>query len=327
MFFSLCFEGKTGTDGNGRSKCSKVKGEQQTPFVLAKQQKRFAKILNDKEMIKIEKKRTGFPYLGIVLVSIVALGLFVQSCSNDSDMNEIDRQEFETYLSLGKPDFDFARDWNSLSETDKNTFKEAKKRMNITFEKNGICRTEWISGDQINISDELFDCFMNMIVISNKATEELNMFKPLWKPVRLKLKSEPSRTDNCVVQSLYYVLQSFGIHYSLSSIDDWIFANNYYEYTSTYGWAALYAPVLSHYLEPGGAAVNRTQGDYASALTRMNESENNKCIIVLSGETAHTVVAESYEHPFITYYDPQNDCYGQCVLDDDIIYMYEAMPF
>jgi hypothetical protein len=31
-FFFLCFEGKTGTDGSGRSTNSEMKGKQQTPF-------------------------------------------------------------------------------------------------------------------------------------------------------------------------------------------------------------------------------------------------------------------------------------------------------
>jgi hypothetical protein len=83
--------------------------------------------------------------------------IYVQNCSVDSD--EIETSEFETYLSLNKSDFDFARDWDNLSETDKNTFRSAKKRMNFTFDKNGICKTKWTSSSQVNISEELFDCY------------------------------------------------------------------------------------------------------------------------------------------------------------------------
>jgi hypothetical protein len=43
MFFSLCFEGKTGTDGNSRSKKLQDERRLQTPFFLAKQQQWFAK--------------------------------------------------------------------------------------------------------------------------------------------------------------------------------------------------------------------------------------------------------------------------------------------
>jgi hypothetical protein len=261
-----------------------------------------------------------------IVIAIFVAGCFMISCSQDDDTIGLKTIENEGYLSLSVSNFDFSRDWNNLSETDKNIFKAAKKRMNITFEKNGICRTKWTSSDQINISDELFDCFINKIAVSNRATEELNMIK-ITTFVRLKSGNESDRTDNCVVQSLYYVLQSFGISYSLSDIDNWIYTNNYYDYSAQYGWGAVYAPVLSHYLDEGGGVVNRTQTEYNAALNNLSTPNNhNQYIIVLSGQPLHTVVASSYNPPFVTYYDPQNSCSGQCTLSD-IIYMYEAMPF
>jgi hypothetical protein len=262
----------------------------------------------------------------LLVVSVVLLGIAVQSCSNDSDMNEIDKSGFETYLSISKSDFDFVRDWDNLSEADKTVFKLAKKRMNITFEKNGICQTRWMLSSQVNMSDELFDWFINMIDITNRATEELNRIE--WAPSeiypRLKSGTEGSRTDNCVVQSLFYVLQNFGVYsgpYGLSSIDNWIYTNNYYQYSSEYGWGAYYSPILSHYLE--GSVIDRAQADYISALSNLGSSQS---IIILSGQPTHAVVVDSYNPPLIHYYDPQNNCYGDCSIGD-IIYMYRATYF
>ncbi|MDR1223086.1 MAG: hypothetical protein LBL07_09470 [Tannerella sp.] len=53
-------------------------------------------------MIKIENKRTGFLYMGIILAGIIILGFFVQSCSDDSFSSETDadRQLSEMELKL-----------------------------------------------------------------------------------------------------------------------------------------------------------------------------------------------------------------------------------
>jgi hypothetical protein len=255
-------------------------------------------------MIKIKNKRNGFLYLGIVLISIVALGLFVQSCSNDFDINEIDKSEFETYLSLNKSDFDFARDWESLSEIDKKTFQSAKKRMDITFEKNGICKTKWTSSSQVNMSDELFEYFINMIAFTNEVTKELSQMQ--WiNPPRLKSGSESDRSNNCVVQSLYYVLQWFGAPYSLNDIDNWVYSNNYY--TSDGGASTA---ILSHYLS--GQFLH-----FISYSLLANFSSSYKYILILEGTPLHAVVFTGFSSGshMVYYYDPQNNVSGSCYID------------
>jgi hypothetical protein len=121
----------------------------------------------------------------IVTLMVIA-AYFIAGCSQDDGSSSEVNKDYSEYLSLSKPGkIDWALDWDGFSEIDKNTFRLAKKRMDITFEENGICQTKWISSDQVNISDELFDCFINMIDITNKATERLNMIK--WTPPRLKV--------------------------------------------------------------------------------------------------------------------------------------------
>jgi hypothetical protein len=233
--------------------------------------------------------------------------LFTQSCSQDeADITNIDYSE---YLSLSKPNFDFALDWDNLSDTDKNTFRLAKKRMDIAFEKNGTCKTKWTSSSQINISDDLFNCFIEMIALSNKAIDIV--YPSHWTFPRLKNGSE--RWDCCVVQSLVYVLQNFGASsgpYGLSSIDNWINTNNYYTYSSQYGmWGANIPEVLTHYLE--GSYINK------NAISSVNFSGSSQYIIILTGPPAHMVVATGRDSSGnINYYDAQNSTSGQCNVND-----------
>jgi hypothetical protein len=233
----------------------------------------------------------------------------MQSCSNEDAFNEVEVTEFESYLSLSKSDFDLARDWESLSKSDKNAFQLAQKRMNFTFDKNGICKTKWTSSSQVNMSDELFEYFINMIDFTNKVTKDLSGMQWINTP-RLKSGSEPDsvRSNNCVVQSLYYVLQSFGSPYSLSSIDDWVYSNDYYTYCPTYGWGASTA-ILYHYLS-GGFLASISYTDLA------NFSSSSKYILILNATPIHVVVLTSYSNSDhkINYYDPQNSVSGSCYI-------------
>jgi hypothetical protein len=62
---------------------------------------------------------------------VSAFILFAQSCSKEETV--IDNVDHLEYLSISKSDFDFARDWEGLSENDKNAFELAQKRMNFTL--------------------------------------------------------------------------------------------------------------------------------------------------------------------------------------------------
>jgi hypothetical protein len=99
----FCFEGKTGTDGSSRSKNARRKGNCKPAFLSCVTIKMVCKKLKHKDMIQIIKnKRTESLYLGIVLASIIALGLFVQSCSNEMIDIELENQSLSTLKSNTK---------------------------------------------------------------------------------------------------------------------------------------------------------------------------------------------------------------------------------
>jgi hypothetical protein len=194
-------------------------------------------------------------------------------------------------------------------------FNLAQKRMDFTFDENGICSTKWTSSSQVNMSDELFDCFINMINLTNEVTNDL--YQMQWiNPPRLKSGSEsgsesggsstytckPSyynrRIQNCVVQSLYKVLHEFGSSHTLQSIDNWLCSNNYYEYRGVSGWGVKldsHFTVLSHFLSGGAVTVN---------LSNLTNSGSSKCILILNRNPIHVVVYNFYAGPssLIHYY-------------------------
>jgi hypothetical protein len=245
---------------------------------------------------------------------VIVANCFVTGCQKEDAINELDSSEFETYLSLGKSDFDFARDWEDLSEDNKNIFLLAKKRMNIIFEKNGICKTKWTSGSQVNMSDELFEHFIKSIDFTNEVTKELSQMQRI-KPPRLKSGNESARSNNCVVQSLFYVLQSFGSPYTLEDVDSYIYNfSNYYQYDTQYGWGAN-TEVLNTFLH--GEFIDK------SNLTHAGSSQY---ILILSGSPLHAVVFTGYSNFQGHYYDPQNNASGSCSLSE-ILQVYMATSY
>jgi hypothetical protein len=256
----------------------------------------------DKEISQRKYKNLSFRFLLIAALVSVAMSSFFIACNSDNPLS--DNTEFETYLSLRKPGFDFANgNWESLSESDKITFKLAQKRMDFTFDADGICTTKWTSNHQVNMSEELFNCFIDMIDFSNEVTKQLSEIQGIKTP-RLKSGNEAcnpsdysSRINNCVVRSLKYVTS-----YSYTTIDNWICANGYYVYSSTYGWGVVVSPVLTHF---SGVQWAATSSNLASATS-------GNCILILSGTINHAVVFTGYNSSTVSYYDPQAGTNGSC---------------
>jgi hypothetical protein len=267
------------------------------------------------------KTYSVFKYVCVATIIVVA-SCFIISCSQDDDTISLKTGDNQEYLSLSVSNFDFARDWDNLSEIDKNTFRSAKKRMDLTFDKNGIYRTKWTSSKQVNISDELFDFFINTIVLTNEAIRIVYLDQ-VTSP-RLKNGNEGERWECCVIQSLLYVLQNFGApggsngSFGLGAINSWVTTNNYYTYDDQYQmWGANIPATLSHYLE-GYYIDKNIISEISSPPT------NSQFIIVLKGPPAHVVVFTGSNSGVINYYDPQNGCSGQCNNINDIGNVYRA---
>jgi hypothetical protein len=220
-------------------------------------------------------------------------------------------------------------------------FNLAQKRMDFTFDENGICSTKWTSSSQVNMSDELFDCFINMINFTNEVTNDL--YEMQWiNPPRLKSGSEsgsesggntsytcnPSdyskRINNCGVRSLYDILFHFGSPYSYTIIDGWICDKNYYEYNrKTKKWLVNhYITVLSHFLSGAVVSVD------TSSLTNSNSS---KCILILKGSPGHAVIytrfSASNSGTEIHYYDPSGTSANSSCPISDVLQAFKATGY
>jgi hypothetical protein len=169
MFFSGCFEGQTGTDGNGRSKKLQDERRLQMPFFLAKQQ-------NGLQTIKIYNMKTRFFLGGMILACMISIGIFMQSCSQE-DMSEL------PYLEIN-PDI------SKFSESDLNILQMARERMDKhVVLKDGYFQTSLTTGKQINISENLFDIFIASMNQTNAEIYENPILlnpQDMLRPIRLK---------------------------------------------------------------------------------------------------------------------------------------------
>jgi hypothetical protein len=268
------------------------------------------------------KNRTVYSIV-IILVGLISFGFMIQSCSSDSDINKA-MSNFTTYLSIDKSDFDFGRDWESLSESDKTTFNLAHNRMDFTFDKDGICTTKWTSSSQVNMSDELFNYFINIIAFTNEMTKKLSEGQE-FTPPRLKTGNEcnpsdySSRIRCCVVQNLYSVIQNFRGSYSLTAIDNWLCSNNYCHYNPTGRYYGIYEQnvnaVLSHFLS--GTSVSVSVGN-------LTNSDSSKCILILDGSPLHAVIFTFYDGSLVHYNDLSGTSLETSCSISDIRYVFKA---
>lgn len=264
-------------------------------------------------------KNLKFRFLLIaVLVSVAMSGFFI-ACSSNDNITEFDTSEFDNYLSLSKSDFDFGRDWDNLSESDKATFNQAQKRMDFTFDENGICTTKWTSSSQVNMSDELFNYFINIIAFKNEITKKLSEIQEINFP-RLKAGYEcnpsdyNSRINSCLVKAIYSL---YGAP-SYSVIDSWLCERGYYRYNSTgnyWGVNSLYTQaVLSQFLK----------GDIVTSISW--DKLTNKCILILTGNPQHAVVFSYYNgrESKVYFTDPSGTSSKESCSINDIVLAFKA---
>jgi hypothetical protein len=255
----------------------------------------------------------------VLLIGIISFGFMMQSCSIDSDINK-EMSDFTTYLSMDKSDFDFGRDdWESLSESDKTTFNMAHKRMDFTFDKDGICTTKWTSSNQVNMSDELFNYFIDVIAFTNEMTKKLSEGQK-FTPPRLKTGGNEcnpadyyNRINCCLVRAIYSLYS--GPPYT--TIDSWLCDKGYYQYAPTgnyWGVKPQYtSTVLYHFL--AGSAL----------LSPWNNNLTNKCILILKGTPRHAVVFSSYgPGSTVNFTDPSGTSSNHTCSMSDIEYVFKA---
>jgi hypothetical protein len=249
-------------------------------------------------------KILSFRFLLMVLLITIVTGSFFIACNSEDPFSK--DNEFETYLSISKSDFDLVRDWEGLSESDKNALYLAQKRMNFTFDKNGICTTKWTSSSQVNMSDELFKYFINVIKYSNEVTKDLSKIQGIKYP-RLKTGDYESNGDDCVIQSLYYILNGWGASYTISDINNYAIDNNYYGQNG-----GVSTGLLFQFLS-GGFIPTVTYSDFVNF-----NSSSCEYVLILKATPIHAVVFSSYSSNThkINYWDAQNNTSGSCNINE-----------
>jgi hypothetical protein len=267
----------------------------------------------------------------IAVMLIAACGSFI-GCQQDNFVEEEETVDFSTYLSLNRSDINIL-DWGNWSETDKETFAMAEKRMAISFDEDGRCYTKWTSNSQVNISDELFTFFVNQVVAINNLTEQLVQSNFWAKPyslfVRLKVGSNEKKTTSncCVTKCIADMVNAFGsAKYSLADIDSYIkqpFPNipnySYYTYDADGDPVVLenhINAVLGHflYIYPSSNAVltyNNFKVKYLLGIKNVGSTTGH---MVVFKEYRYNLTTKEYE---VHYTDPQdNNISRQCSLED-----------
>ena len=127
--------------------------------------KKFTNSTFSKQLVKKVHKIKNMKLLGfIMMICIISAGIFMQSCGryDDTDFNTS-----MPYLELSN--FDGV----SLSAYDMNVLEKARTRMDkYVSMKDGVFQTSLKSGEQINISEQLFSILSNTMEQTNRQILE-----------------------------------------------------------------------------------------------------------------------------------------------------------
>lgn len=228
--------------------------------------------------------KINFKFSATLLITLMVVSFFFVGCQNESNLNkDIDALP---YLSL-------SNDKNSLnlSDADKQAFIKAYQRMEITQE-DGLYKTKWTSGSQINISKDLFNMFKNGIIRSNQLNDKLK-----HKLVRFKTEGENGGASNdCVQQAIWSVMSTFGCSSSYTDVNDWVI--------NTYGNNGVapqfFGDACDHFLDGYKSTIYNGYGEPPSG---------QKIIVVLNNGTPeeHAGVLKMYTNGLVWYTDKNGD--------------------
>lgn len=236
-----------------------------------------------------------FKYMCVVTIIIVA-SCFVTGCQKGEDIFTVDSNE---YLSL--PDgFDFL----NLSDKEYQVAQKALERMAL-FSENGKFKTRFTSGNQINISEELFNFFSAAITNSNKS-KEIRVSYP-----RLKTGATESTLsgNDCVAHTIYDVCGLFGISKSLSEINEWL--------EGQYGTQGVPNTSITNALN------NYLMATSTTLPSSYSYSSTNIIVVIerINATTAHSGILQLVATGTVMYRDNQNGGYRYCT-SNDIVYAY-----
>jgi|WetSurMetagenome_2_1015567.scaffolds.fasta_scaffold35483_4 hypothetical protein len=233
-----------------------------------------------------------------VVLSIVIFCLASCNCNDDSEQAKSNL----SYLSLS------TNDYVNMANEDITIFKEAYKRMCIVKD-NGFYKTKWTSGEQINISDDLFNFFINMINNSNSLYLNSSRLK------KIKTRCEgDGDTGNCGQWAISSVIKSYGGNTTETDVCNWVRAMT---------------NVLNHPVDFTNVCNNYFQGYYISIDNNTFNDNNgylqqgNQAILVIrhnGSNIGHAVVFIRRVDQCVFYYDSNGQ---NCVPISDIVGGYE----
>ncbi|MDR1112660.1 MAG: hypothetical protein LBL18_02715 [Bacteroidales bacterium] len=216
-----------------------------------------------KQIIKNKYMGINFRNINIPIVMALIIASFMFSCQKDELFGYV--EEDLPYLSLSADFSGF--DIEKTSDADWHVFHLAHQRMDIQ-EKNGVLYTKWKSGEQINVSEELFDFFVTMLNNTTREHEENGKIASSFPRLKQGGETEEEETNSpndCVARAIVDVMKSFGkTNVSVAEVNAWIRAH----YGSNGVPSSKFAEVVSHFLEGGETSLPSNYEYSASSKKR-----------------------------------------------------------
>ena len=219
--------------------------------------------------------------LCLALASMISLGIFTQSCSEEESINNL------PFLHLSREYS--SRDLNNMPVIDLEIFRSALKRITIS-ENKGIYQMNIKSGSDVNISENLFHIFKDIIEISNNNA--------LIKPVvpRLKSGNEGNTATDCVARVINTLSTFF------NKVISYFTANNHI--VQNYGNDGVTLSECNEVMNYFFTSVDSPKLTSSFVLPA-----GSQALVVINGGT-HAVRYLGTSGSLLLYHDPQTNSTG-----------------
>lgn len=231
----------------------------------------------------------------VILIILFATYNFV-GCQQESDIkNSLPFLTIDTDIEFSK-----------LSKNEQAILMEAYGRLNISNE-DGLFNLKQISGEQVNISENIFLYFKSIIDETNQSiiSSEINLSRPR---TRTATEIDTNMPTDCVAHAISWALRD-GDGKPVSEVTQWV--------ESQYGNNGVpgdqFYTVLNHYF----------YGSPIPIPTKYEFYNSNKVIMAIRiPGGGHAVTLLSIEGPNVIYQDNQDGNKVKMCLVLDIIYLY-----
>ena len=247
-----------------------------------------------KYILAVKKKHLTYPVLAVCLCMLCV----INACQQDEEVLTENHQFVDDGAWL---DITIPEDASQMSAEDLNILMQGFLRLDIQLNEDGLYEVTQQSGEEVNMSEELFEYLVQMVKGSNRWNPTSSIAK-----IKTRSESEDGQMTDCVAWAIAYATNE-----KYEDVNSWITE----KYKGQGVPANEFYSVMRHF-NSKGEIISPSEFKGLS----IDAHNAKQYIIVLNNE--HAVNLELKQTDSIIYWDAQNRTRSFCTMDD-ITHVYK----